>query len=178
MKLNWTEREQALHDRLRVLGAGELGRDVTARETTQTLQPGDWKRCAEAGVLGLPLPAEYGGSGLPPLTCAYAMEGLGTGCRDNGLLFAVGAHMWAVELPILEYGTEEQKRHYLPALCDGRVVAAHAITEETAGSDALAVTTVARRDGDDYVLNGTKRFITNAPIADVFLVHADRKSVV
>lgn len=171
MNLDWTEEQRALHERLRDLGE-KLGEEVAARERSQSLEPGDWQRCAEAGVLALPLPQEYGGPGLSPLACAYALEGLGHGCRDNGLLIALGAHMWAVELPVREFGTPEQKRRYLPALGDGRLVGAHAITEAEAGSDALALTARARRDGDTYLLSGTKRFVTNAPIADLFIVHA------
>ncbi|MEV4441682.1 acyl-CoA dehydrogenase family protein [Streptomyces sp. NPDC049577] len=172
MNLDATDEQRALAEELRALGAGELGRDLERRERTQTLQPGDWQRCADAGVFALPVPAAYGGRGLDPLSCALALEGLGRGCRDNGLMISVGAHIWAMELPLIEFGTEEQKQHYLPALMDGRMVGAHAITEAQAGSDALSLTTRARREGDHYVLDGTKRFITNAPIADVFIVYA------
>ncbi|MDX3225475.1 acyl-CoA dehydrogenase family protein [Streptomyces sp. ME19-01-6] len=171
MNFDWTEEQRALGERLCDLGE-KLGEAVEERERSQSLQPGDWQRCAEAGVLGLPVPKEYGGLGLSPLACAYAMEGLGLGCRDNGLMLALGAHLWAVELPLREFGTAEQKRRYLPALSDGRLVGAHAITEADAGSDALALTARAHRDGDGYVLSGTKRFVTNAPIADVFIVYA------
>ncbi|MEU5583201.1 acyl-CoA dehydrogenase family protein [Streptomyces huasconensis] len=172
MNLSPTEEQLALAGRLRDLGAARLGADIEARERSHRLQPGDWERCARAGILALPLPTAYGGLGLDPLSCAVAMEGLGHGCRDNGLLLSLGAHIWAVEIPVLEFGTEEQKERYLPALCDGRMVGAHALTEQEAGSDAMALTARARRDGDGYVLDGTKRFVTNAPIADVTLVYA------
>ncbi len=171
MKLSWDEEQVNLGERMRALGA-ELGGDLEAREQSRRLHPDDWQRCARGGVLGLAVPREYGGLGLAPTTCALAMEGLGRGCRDNGLLISLGAHIWAVELPIREFGTAEQKQRYLPALCDGRFVGAHAITEPESGSDAMALTARARRDGDHYVLDGTKRFVTNAPIADVFIVYA------
>ncbi|MEW1583176.1 acyl-CoA dehydrogenase family protein [Streptomyces microflavus] len=171
MNLAPTKEQSALADRLRALGT-TLGADIEERDRAGGLQPGDWQRCADAGVLGLPLPIEYGGLGLDALTCAIALEGLGGGCRDNGLMIALGAHIWAMEVPIAQFGTPEQKEHYLPALCDGRMVGAHAITEAGAGSDALSLTATARRDGDHYVLDGVKRFVTNAPIADVLLVYA------
>ncbi|MFE4591197.1 acyl-CoA dehydrogenase family protein [Streptomyces laurentii] len=171
MTFDPTEEQTALADRFRRLGR-DLGADLPARERTGTLQPGDWQRCADAGVLGLPVPRAYGGLGLDPLTCARALEGLGEGCRDNGLMIALGAHIWAAEIPLLLFGSEEQKNRYLPGLCDGRLIGAHAITEAGSGSDALSLTATARRDGDTYVLDGTKRFITNAPLADVFLVYA------
>lgn len=171
MNLDPTEEQTALADRFRRLGR-DLGADLPARERTGTLQPGDWQRCADAGVLGLPVPRAYGGLGLNPLTCALALEGLGEGCRDNGLMIALGAHIWAAEIPLLLFGSEEQKNRYLPGLCDGRLIGAHAITEAGSGSDALSLTATARRDGDHYVLDGAKRFVTNAPLADVFLVYA------
>ncbi|WP_416979251.1 acyl-CoA dehydrogenase family protein [Streptomyces sp. T028] len=172
MNLTPTEEQTALAGRLRTLGASALGADIETRDRTQRLQPGDWQRCADAGVLSLPVPKEYGGLGLSALTCAIALEGLGAGCRDNGLMIALGAHIWAVELPLAEFGSPEQKQRYLPALCDGRMVGAHAITEAGAGSDALSLTATARREGDTYVLDGVKRFVTNAPVADVFIVYA------
>ncbi|GAA2425489.1 acyl-CoA dehydrogenase family protein [Streptomyces macrosporus] len=172
MNLDWTEEQAELHERLRILGATELGHDLEERDRSQRLQEGDWKRCADAGVLALPLPEAYGGAGRDPLTCAIAMEGLGHGCPDNGLLISLGAHLWAVALPVMVFGTDEQKRRYLTGLGDGSLIGAHAITEAGSGSDAMALAMTATRDGDRYVLNGGKRFVTNAPIADVFVVHA------
>ncbi|MDX2547305.1 acyl-CoA dehydrogenase family protein [Streptomyces sp. WI04-05B] len=171
MILSPTDEQSALAERLRALGT-TLGADLAERERTCSLQPGDWQRCADAGVFALPVPAESGGLGLDPLTCALALEGLGRGCRDNGLLIAVGAHVWAMELPLLHFGSEEHKRRYLPALVDGSSIGAHAITEAGSGSDALSLSATARREGDHYVLDGTKRFVTNAPVADVFIVYA------
>jgi alkylation response protein AidB-like acyl-CoA dehydrogenase len=100
------------------------------------------------------------------------MEALGKACRDNGLVFSLNAQMWAVELPLLRFGTEAQRRRWLPALCRGELVAAHAMTEPGSGSDAMALATRAVRDGDAYVLTGTKTFVTNGPVADLVLVFA------
>jgi hypothetical protein len=156
MDLAWTPEQVEAHDRLR--GCQDAG--------------ADWKTLADAQVMALPIPAEYGGLGHSPLTCAFALEGLGYGCRDIGLLVRAGAHMWAVEIPVLRYGTEWQRRAYLPGLAEGRLIGAHAITEAESGSDALAMSAVARREGGGYVLNGRKRFVTNAPDAEVFVVYA------
>ena len=88
-----------------------------------------WKRCAELGVQGLPVPAEFGGKGEDlPVTIA-AMEGLGYGCPDNGLIFAINASMWTNTIPILRYGSEDQKRRFLPGLCDGTLVGANGASE-------------------------------------------------
>ena len=88
-----------------------------------------WKKCAEFGLLGLPIPAEYGGQGQDLLTTSVAMEALGRGCRDNGLVFSLNAQMWACEMPILHFGTEEQKRAWLPRMVSGAAIGAHAITD-------------------------------------------------
>jgi hypothetical protein len=131
-----------------------------------------WRRCAEFGIPGLPVPPELGGTGQSLTTTLLAMESLGRGCRANGLVFSLNAQMWAVQLPILHFGTEAQRREHLPALCRGDRIGAHAITEPGSGSDALSMACRARRDGDGYVLDGVKTFVTNAPVADVILVFA------
>lgn len=124
------------------------------------------------GIQGLSVPETYGGTGADILTTMLVMEGLGYGCKDNGLIFAINAQMWSVQHPILTFGTEEQKERYLPKLCAGEWVGAHGMTEPDSGSDAYSLRTRAERQGDRYTLNGRKTFVTNAPIADVFVVFA------
>ncbi|MEV0440553.1 L-prolyl-[peptidyl-carrier protein] dehydrogenase [Streptomyces spectabilis] len=131
-----------------------------------------WQLAGKQGVVGSVVPERYGGSGLDAVTAAAVMEALGYGCPDTGFAFSVAAHLFAAVMPIAEFGTEEQKRRWLPALCSGERIAAHGITEPDAGSDTLALRTRAVRDGDSYVLDGAKAFTTNAPVADVFVVQA------
>ncbi|MGV4988826.1 acyl-CoA dehydrogenase family protein [Streptomyces sp. NPDC001709] len=131
-----------------------------------------WRQCAEFGVQGMPFPLEYGGQGADLLTTVLMLEELGYGCNDNGLLFSLGAHMWSCALPIWRFGDAGQRARYLPSLCDGSMIGVQAVTEVRSGSDALAVGTTARPSGDGYVLDGVKTFITNAPVADVFVVLA------
>jgi hypothetical protein len=100
------------------------------------------------------------------------MEAVGYGCRDNGLLAALNAHLWSCVIPIWKFGTEEQKRRYLPRLCNGEWIAAHAATEPGAGSDIFSLKTQAEHKGNKYVLNGKKKFILNAPVADVVVAFA------
>jgi len=150
----------------------ELNDDIIQRDRTGQFNFAAFKKCAEFGIQGLPIPAEYGGSGADPLTVVIAMEALGYGCQDNGLLFSINAQMWSFELPLLEFGTEQQKSKYLPPLCRGDMVAVHAMTEPESGSDAFSLRTQAVGSDGKYVLNGTKMFITNAPIADAILVFA------
>jgi alkylation response protein AidB-like acyl-CoA dehydrogenase len=120
----------------------------------------------------MPIPQEYGGLGLGLTDLLAVMEGLGRGTRDQGLLFSLNAHLWTNSIPILVYGTEEQRLRYLPRLCDGSLVGANAASEPDAGSDVFSMRTRATRDGDHYVLNGAKTFVTNAPVADMFVAYA------
>jgi len=100
------------------------------------------------------------------------LEALGYGCRDSGLVFAIGAHLLACVVPIWKYGSEEQKHRYLPGLCSGTLIAVNAMTEPGAGSDAFSMSTRAEGDGDGFRLTGTKTFGSNAPVADLALVFA------
>jgi alkylation response protein AidB-like acyl-CoA dehydrogenase len=150
----------------------ELNGDVIDRDKKGTFSWDGWKKCAKFGIQGLPIPEEYGGGGSDILTTTLVMEGLGYGCRDKGLIFSINAHMWSSEIPILTFGTEEQKREFLPKLSRGEYVGVHAITEPDSGSDAFSLRTTAERRGDRYVINGTKTFITNGDIADLVLVFA------
>lgn len=131
-----------------------------------------WLKCGEMGLQGLPVAEDYGGSGLDALSTAIALDALGYGCHDGGLVFAVCAHLLACVVPVWKYGDEEQKRRYLPGLCRGTTIAVNAMTEPGSGSDAFAMATRAVRDGDGFRLNGRKTFSSNAPIADLALVFA------
>lgn len=149
------------------LNDGMIERDAEAAFSREL-----WRKCGEFGIQGLPIPVEFGGTGQDLLTTLLAMEALGYACRDNGLVFSLNAQMWAFELPLTHFGTTEQKRRYLPKACSGELIGAHAVTEASYGSDAMSMTTRYVRDGDHYVLNGAKTFITNGPVADVALAFA------
>jgi alkylation response protein AidB-like acyl-CoA dehydrogenase len=168
--IQWTDEQWLLRDTIVQFAQGELGQD--RRNGDGRFSRAAWRQCADLGLQGLPVPAEYGGAGASALTIALALEALGYGCVDNGLIFSLGAHMWACETPLARFGSPEQKRRYLPGLCDGSVIAAQGMTEPQGGSDAFNMRTRAERRGDGYVLSGTKAFVTNAPEADLFLVFA------
>jgi len=150
----------------------ELNRVVIEREENGEFSWDGWRKCADFGIQGLPIPSKYDGLEEDILTCLLAMQGLGYACKDHGLLFALNSHMWTCEIPILNFGTDEQKQKYLPALCKGELIGGHAMTEADSGSDAYSLKTTAVRKGDKYILNGTKMFVSNAPIADILLVFA------
>lgn len=133
----------------------------------------NWRKCADFGIQSLSVPAAYSGRDeIDFLTAILMMEGLGYGCRDNGLTFALNAQMWTVQLPIVHFGTPEQKEKFLPPLCRGEMIGAHAVTELESGSDAFSMKTLASKDVDGYRLNGMKRFVSLAPVANLALVFA------
>ena len=172
MEFAWTEEQHALRERYARFAQDNLNADIIGRDRFAVFSRDIWRTCGEFGILGLSVPAAYGGSDTNLLTAVLAMEGLGRGCRDNGLTFGLNAQLWTVQLPIVRFGTEDQKRRFLPGLCDGSRIGAHAITEPDAGSDVFSLTTTARRCDGGYILNGTKHLVTFAPIADLALVFA------
>ncbi|MEA2435282.1 MAG: hypothetical protein QOG54_2739 [Actinomycetota bacterium] len=151
----------------RVVEPGAHERDVESRFDRAV-----WDALGEFGILGLPIPETYGGSGADIVTTCLALEALAEGGHDAGLGLSVGAHITIGTVPIWLHGTEDQKRRYLPDLCSGKAIGAMAITEPEAGSDAAAIKTRAVRDGEDWVINGSKIFITNGSIADTVIVIA------
>jgi len=172
MEFEWTPDQVAFREAVTDFARKSLGDDVIARDAAGEFNRELWRRCGEFGIQGLPFPEEYGGGGNDPLTAVLALEALGNACRDNGLLFSLAAQMWSVQMPIHRFGTEDQKRRYLPRLCSGEWIGAHGMSEPESGSDAFSLLTKAERRGDDYVLNGTKTFISEAPVADLFVVFA------
>ncbi len=134
------------------------------------------KKMAKCGMMGIPIPKEYGGEGADTLTYIMAVEELSKVCGTTGVILS--AHTSLCAVPILEYGTEEQKQKYLIPLAKGEKIGAFALTEANAGTDAAAQQTIAEDKGDYYLLNGNKIFITNAGYADVFIIMAmtDKKA--
>jgi alkylation response protein AidB-like acyl-CoA dehydrogenase len=167
-----TAEQRALRTAVTEFAQSKLGQQVAADDRAERFPRQDWLACAEFGVLGWPAPAEYGGSGLDPLSIIIALEALGYGCRDNGLVFSVNNHLWGCAIYLIEHGTDEQRARYLPAMCEGRLIGGQALSEPEAGSDILSLTTTATRERDGYRLRGTKWFVSNGPVADIFVTFA------
>lgn len=164
--------QQHWHDEAIRFARADLADDVLARDERREFWREGWNRCARFGVQGLPIPVEYGGRGKNLAATIAAMEGLGYGCADGGLIFAINASMWTNAIPILLYGTDAQKRRYLPGLCDGTLVGANGASEVEAGSDIFSMQARAERRGDTWVLNGRKTWVTSGPVADLFVCYA------
>lgn len=173
MDFSWNDEQTALRKEITRFAQKELNDNLIERDRCEEFSWDGWKKCAKMGIQGLPVPEEYGGSGADILTTVAALEALGYGCRDNGLIFSINAHMWTTEIPLMAFGTEAQKKKYLPKLVSGEWVGLHAMTEPLSGSDAYSLRTQAERKGDRYILNGSKTFITNAPYADLFIIFAN-----
>ncbi len=172
MDFAWSEEQLAYKKAVIDFAQKELNDNLIARDHAGQFSLENWRKCARFGIQGLPMPEEYGGSNADILTTMLVMEGLGYGCRDNGLIFAINAQLLSVQMPILLFGTEAQKQKYLCPMCSGEMIGAHGMSEPDSGSDAYSLRTRATRVDGGYVLNGTKTFVTNAPVADMALVFA------
>jgi len=182
MDFSWTDEQQSLREEARLFAAKNLACDLADRDQHGTIEQldaigptgwrDDWLKCAAFGVLGLMTPKAYGGRGLDVLTTVLVLEAIGYGCRDNGLTLALNGQIWVVQEPIASFGTDEQKRRYLPGLCDGSLIGAVAMTERESGSDVAGLTMTAKKIDGGYLLNGRKAFVGLGPACDLALIFA------
>lgn len=172
MNFSLSEEQQLIKRNIIEFSQKELNKNVIERDAQQHFPHELWRTCAEHKLQGLPVDVQYGGAGLDPLSSMIALEGLGFGSHDGGLNFSVCAHLLACVVPLWKFGTEEQKREFLPQLCNGERIAVNAITETTSGSDAFNLQTTAIETSEGYVINGIKTFSSNGPVADTILVYA------
>ena len=172
MNLSFSSEQKELREAVIRFAQKELTDDVIRRDRDGQFSREHWRKCAEFGVQGMPFPVAHGGQGMDLVTTMLVLETIGYACKDNGLGFGLGAQMWSVQTPIHEFGSEEQKAAYLSPLCRGESIGAHAMSEPDSGSDSHSMNTTCVRDGDHYVLNGSKTFVSSAPMADLFITFA------
>jgi alkylation response protein AidB-like acyl-CoA dehydrogenase len=172
MDFSWSPQQQELFESISRFAAKELNNNLIENDRNGVFNREGWKKCGQFGIQGLPVPEAFGGLGQDPLTIVGALERLGYSCRDNGLIFSLNAHMWTVCMPILAFGTEEQKQKFLPGLCNGSLIGGNAMSEPGSGSDAYSLCTTATQKGNKYILNGSKIFVTNGPEADLIIAFA------
>jgi len=170
MRIDLTEEQVLLRDTVRRFAA-----DVVAPRAKEIDASGEFpieffRQAGELGLAGVYVPEEYGGAGMDMIAYCLAIEEISKVCASSGVILSVNNSL--VCDPILRYGTEEQKREFLAPLAAGRKLGCFALTEPEAGSDAAALRSTARRDGEHYVVNGSKVFITNGTHADVAIVFA------
>jgi butyryl-CoA dehydrogenase len=164
-----TSEDRSVRDTVRDWARSELAPTVAQRDEEERFDRSLFERAGELGLAGLPYPEEYGGAGMGSFAWALACEEIAA--ADMGMAVCLSVHILA-QLPILTFGTDEQKQRFLPGMTAGRELGAFALTEPQAGSDAAAIALAAARDGDDYLLTGTKIWITNGADAERILVFA------
>ena len=152
--------------------AKEIAPGAAARDRAGEWFAEGWRKMAELGLLGLQFPEEYGGSGASILTTGAVFQAFTAGGADAGIALSWVAHSVLAGTPLWLFGTDDQKRRYLSKIASGEWTAGYGLTEPGAGSDAASLRTVAVQRGDRWILNGSKMFITNAPIGEVFVVFA------
>ncbi|ESP90846.1 MULTISPECIES: acyl-CoA dehydrogenase family protein [Pseudoalteromonas] len=170
MNFEWNEDQLELFEH-----ALSFAQDLDFSKLPQGEFPMDaWRALGEFGYFGLPIDSKYSpsGSGFDILTTVKVLEGLGQGCADTGILFAGAAHTFACAMPIYEHGSEQLKQQLLPLLASGEKIAANAISEAEAGSNIAKLTTKAWREGDYYIIQGAKSYVTNGGVADYFVLYA------
>lgn len=177
MDFSWNKDQLARQGEITAFAERQFGHEryeqqLSELDSSEKLDEDSWRACADIGIIGGFVPTEYGGRGDDVLTTVLALETLGYGCRDNGLLLGINGQMWSVQEPLLHYGTAAQKSHYLTKLCRGEWRAAHGMTELGSGSDAFNLQTTAESVTGGYKLNGHKAYVGLAPVADMALVFA------
>ena len=171
MDFTFTKEQQEIRKAITDFAQKELNPGVVERDRAGIFPRELWDKCAKMRLMALPFPETYGGDEFDFVTTVAAFHALGRSCRDSGLVHALATQLIS-GIQILLFGSEEQKCSLLPDLASGKHIYAQAITEPDSGSDAFAMRTMAAKDADSFILNGTKTFITNGPVCDCALVFA------
>ncbi|TET69813.1 MAG: acyl-CoA dehydrogenase, partial [Candidatus Aminicenantes bacterium] len=170
MDFDFNEEQKMIQETIHKFAKEEIA-PVASENDKKAQFPLDlFKKLAGLGFMGTPIPEEYGGAGFDYISHAIVAEEIGR--VDSSLRGTYSVQVSLVELPILKFGNEEQKKKYLPKLTSGEWIGCYGLTEPNSGSDPASMISTATEDGDYYVLNGQKTWITNAGIADVAIVYA------
>lgn len=171
MEFNLTEEQELLRKTVRDFALNEVEPSAAERDENEEFDRGIFDKMGELGLTGIPFPEKYGGTDMGNISYAIAVEELSRVCASTGV--TLSAHVSLCAWPIYNYGTEEQKQKYLVPLAEGAKLGALGLTEPSAGSDAGSLKLSAKLDGDAYVLNGTKIFITNGYEAETYVIVAN-----
>ncbi|MBO8156600.1 MAG: acyl-CoA dehydrogenase [Bacillaceae bacterium] len=170
MNFQLTEEQEMLRKMVRDFAENEVGPTAAERDEEERFDRSIFDKMAELGLTGIPWPEEYGGIGADYVSYVIAVEELSRVCASTGV--TLSAHISLASWPLYKFGTEEQKKTYLYQLATGEKLGAYALSEPGAGSDVASMRTTAKLDGDDYVLNGSKVWITNGGEAEIYIVFA------
>ncbi|WP_077329384.1 acyl-CoA dehydrogenase [Virgibacillus siamensis] len=170
MNFQLTEEQEMLRKMVRDFAKKEVEPTAAERDEEERFDRKIFDQMAELGLTGIPWPEEYGGIGADFVSYVIAVEELSRVCASTGV--TLSAHLSLASWPIYKYGNEEQKKTFLYRLATGEALGAYALSEPGSGSDAAGMKTIAKKDGDDYILNGSKVWITNGGVADLYIVFA------
>ncbi|MDQ0428291.1 alkylation response protein AidB-like acyl-CoA dehydrogenase [Planomicrobium stackebrandtii] len=170
MNFQLSEEHEMIRKMVRDFANKEVAPTAEERDEEERFDREIFDKMAELGLTGIPWPEEYGGIGSDYLAYCIAVEELSRVCASTGV--TLSAHTSLAGWPVYTFGTEEQKQKYLRPMAEGTKIGAYGLTEPSAGSDAGSMRTSAKEDGDHYILNGSKIFITNGGIADIYIVFA------
>ena len=170
MNFDLTENQKLIQDMVRQFAKAELEPKAAEFDKTGEFPTENIKKLAELGLMGMVVPEKYGGAGFDFVSLAVAVEEISRGCGSTGVIVAVNNSLAA--WTTYNFGTEEQREKFVRPMANGKKLGAFALTESNVGSDPSALETTAKLDGDHYILNGSKRFITNGGVGDIFLVFA------
>lgn len=170
MNFQLSEEHEQLRDMVRDFALNEVAPTAAERDENESFDRIIWDKMAELGMTGIPWPEEYGGAGFDFLAYCIAVEELSRVCASTGV--TLSAHTSLAGWPLYKFGTEEQKQKYLRPMAEGKKMGAYCLTENGSGSDAGGMKTTAKLEGDEYVLNGSKIFITNGGEAEIYIVFA------
>ncbi|AKR12164.1 acyl-CoA dehydrogenase AcdA [Bacillus thuringiensis] len=170
MHFKLSEEHEMIRKMVRDFAKNEVAPTAAERDEEERFDRELFDQMAELGLTGIPWPEEYGGIGSDYLAYVIAIEELSRVCASTGV--TLSAHTSLAGWPIFKFGTEEQKQKFLRPMAEGKKIGAYGLTEPGSGSDAGGMKTIAKKDGDHYILNGSKIFITNGGIADIYVVFA------
>ncbi|EEM08642.1 Acyl-CoA dehydrogenase [Bacillus pseudomycoides] len=170
MDFKLSEEHEMIRKMVRDFARNEVAPTAAERDEEERFDHALFDQMADLGLTGIPWPEEYGGIGSDYLAYVIAVEELSRVCASTGV--TLSAHTSLAGWPIFKFGTEEQKQKFLRPMAEGKKIGAYGLTEPGSGSDAGGMRTTAKRDGDHYILNGSKIFITNGGIADIYVVFA------
>ncbi len=170
MDFKLSEEHEMIRKMVRDFARNEVAPTAAERDEEERFDRALFDQMADLGLTGIPWPEEYGGIGSDYLAYVIAVEELSRVCASTGV--TLSAHTSLAGWPIFKFGTEEQKQKFLRPMAEGKKIGAYGLTEPGSGSDAGGMRTTAKRDGDHYILNGSKIFITNGGIADIYVVFA------
>src|SRR5690625_2327106 len=170
MNFQLSDEQEMLRRMVRDFAENEVEPTAAERDEEERFDREIFDKMAELGLTGIPWPEEYGGIGSDYVSYVIAVEELSRVCASTGV--TLSAHVSLASWPIYQYGNEEQKQNFLRRLAEGSALGAYALSEPGAGSDVAGMKMTATRDGDDYILNGSKVWITNGEVGDIYVVFA------